>query len=190
MVALFHDMMHKELEVYMDDMIAKSRTLEKHIKDLWKLFARLCKFRLRLNPAKCTFGVKVGKLLGFVVNEKGIEVDPNKVKAIRERPAPRTESKIRDSSLYIETHGYLRSHPQTSEEESEEGMESRMLECLRRNQEILGEASSPSPSGFRKALNTISNSVGRVNGMRVGATGCHEKERASHVLSQQEIHGL
>ncbi|RDY06284.1 Retrovirus-related Pol polyprotein from transposon 17.6, partial [Mucuna pruriens] len=78
MVTLFHDMMHKEIEVYMDDMIAK-----------------LHKYKLRLNPAKCTFRVKTGKLLGFVVNENGIEVDPDKVKAIREMPIPTSESEVR-----------------------------------------------------------------------------------------------
>ena len=58
MVALFHDMMHKEIEVYVDDMIAKSRTDEEHLVNLQKLFERLHKYRLRLNPAKCTFRVK------------------------------------------------------------------------------------------------------------------------------------
>ncbi|RDX74081.1 Retrovirus-related Pol polyprotein, partial [Mucuna pruriens] len=95
MVTLFHDMMHKEIEVYVDDMIAKSKTLEQHLEDLRKLFGRLRKYRLRLNPAKCTFGVKVGKLLGFLVSERGIEVDPDKVKAIREMPPPTTDSEVR-----------------------------------------------------------------------------------------------
>ncbi|RDX82521.1 Retrovirus-related Pol polyprotein, partial [Mucuna pruriens] len=95
MVTLFHDMMHKEIEVYVDDMIAKSRTLKQHIEDLRKLFSRLCKYRLKLNPAKCTFGVKSGKLLGFMVSERGIEVDPIKVKAIREMPPPTTDSEVR-----------------------------------------------------------------------------------------------
>ena len=45
------------------------------------MFERLRKYRLRLNPVKCTFGVKSKKLLGFVVSQKGIEVDPDKVKA-------------------------------------------------------------------------------------------------------------
>ncbi|RDX83624.1 Retrovirus-related Pol polyprotein from transposon 17.6, partial [Mucuna pruriens] len=78
MVALFHDMMHKEIEVYVDDMIAKSKTLEQHIEDLQKLFLRLRKYKLRLNPAKCTF-----------------RVDPDKVKAIREMPAPKSKSKVK-----------------------------------------------------------------------------------------------
>ena len=68
MVALFHDMMHKEIEVYVDDMIAKSRTEDKHLINLHKLFGRLRKYQLKLNPAKCTFGVKSRKLLGFIVS--------------------------------------------------------------------------------------------------------------------------
>jgi len=74
MVTLFHDMMHREIEVYVDDMIVKSESENDHIVNLRKLFERLRKFKLRLNPAKCTFGVKSGKLLGFIVSEKGIEV--------------------------------------------------------------------------------------------------------------------
>ena len=52
-------------------------------------------YKLRLNPNKCTFGVRSGKLLGFVVSDKGIQVDPAKVKAIQEMPAPRTEKEVR-----------------------------------------------------------------------------------------------
>ena len=54
MVALFHDMMHKEIEVYIDDMIAKSASEEEHLVSLRKLFERLRKYKLRLNPSKCT----------------------------------------------------------------------------------------------------------------------------------------
>ncbi|KAA3477425.1 reverse transcriptase [Gossypium australe] len=78
MVTLFHDMMHKEIEVYVDDMIAKSRTEEEHIQVLRKLFLRIRKFQLKLNPAKCNFGARSGKLLGFVVSERGIEIDSDK----------------------------------------------------------------------------------------------------------------
>jgi len=95
MVTLFHDMIHKEIEVYVDDMIAKSRSEEEHLINLKKLFERLRKFKLRLNPAKCTFGVRSGKLLGFIVSQRGIEVDPNKVHAILEMPHPRTEKEVR-----------------------------------------------------------------------------------------------
>ena len=95
MIALFHDMMHKEIEVYVDDMIAKSESEEEHLVNLRRLFERLQKFKLRLNPAKCTFGVKSRKLLGFIVSQKGIEVDPDKVRAIIEMPIPNTEKEVR-----------------------------------------------------------------------------------------------
>ena len=63
MVTLFHDMMHKKIEVYVDDLIAKSQEDESHIENLQKLFKRLKKFQLKLNPAKCTFGATSRKLL-------------------------------------------------------------------------------------------------------------------------------
>jgi hypothetical protein len=53
MVTLFHDMMHKEIEVYVDDMIAKSREGENDVQILKKLFERLRKYKLRLNPMRC-----------------------------------------------------------------------------------------------------------------------------------------
>ena len=82
MVTLFYDMMHKEIKVYVDDMIAKSKKREDHVKVLRKLFERLRKYELRLNPAKCSFEVKSGKLLGFMVSDRGIEVDPDKIRVI------------------------------------------------------------------------------------------------------------
>ena len=95
MVTLFHDMIHHEIEVYVDDMIAKSRTAQDHLTDLRKLFQRLKKYQLRLNLNKCVFGVTSGKLLGFIVSGRGIEIDPTKVQAIRSMPAPKAEKEIR-----------------------------------------------------------------------------------------------
>ncbi|PKI68880.1 hypothetical protein CRG98_010735 [Punica granatum] len=97
MVSLFHNMMHKEVEVYVDDMIAKCKEGEDHLVNLKRLFNRLKEYKLRLNPAKCTFGARSGKLLGFVVSKRGIEVDSDKVKAIKELPPPST---IREYRLY------------------------------------------------------------------------------------------
>ena len=76
-------------------MIAKSGTEEEHVEYLLKLFQRLRKQKLRLNPNKCTFGVRSGKLPDFIVSQRRIEVDPDKVKAIQEMPAPRTEKQVR-----------------------------------------------------------------------------------------------
>ncbi len=82
-------MMHKEVEVYIDDMIIKSKGAESHIQVLRKVFIRLRKYQLKLNPAKCVFGARSGKLL-----EKGIKVDPDKVRAIQEMPSPKTEREV------------------------------------------------------------------------------------------------
>ncbi|RVW68741.1 Retrovirus-related Pol polyprotein from transposon 412 [Vitis vinifera] len=67
---LFHDMMHRDVEVYVDDMIVKSRDRADHLAALQRFFERIRQFRLRLNPKKCTFGVTSGKLLGHIVSER------------------------------------------------------------------------------------------------------------------------
>ena len=59
--------------------------------------ARAEKYNLRLNPKKCVFGVTLGKLLGHIVSQKGIEVNPDKIRAIKEMPAPKTEKEVRGS---------------------------------------------------------------------------------------------
>lgn len=94
MIALFHDMINKEMEVYVDNMIVKSRYKEDHLTQLRKLFVWLRKYRLKLNPNKCIFGSSHGKLLGFIISERGIEVDPSKAKAIIRMPTPRTEKDV------------------------------------------------------------------------------------------------
>ena len=76
-------------------MIAKSQKDDGHVVNLRKLFERLRKFQLKLNPAKCTFGAIFGKLLGFVVSKKGIKIDPDKVWAIQDLPPPRTQKEVK-----------------------------------------------------------------------------------------------
>ncbi|XP_027155474.1 uncharacterized protein LOC113755765 [Coffea eugenioides] len=95
MTTLFHDMIHREMEVYVDDIIIKSKRAEDHLVDLKKLFERLRKYNLKLNPAKCAFGAPAGKLLGFIVSKKGIEIDPAKIKAIRDMPVPKTQKDVK-----------------------------------------------------------------------------------------------
>ena len=92
---LLHDMMHNEVEVYVDDMIVKSKDRGSHAINLRKFFERIKEYRLRLNSQKCTFGVTAGKLLGFLVSNRGIKIDPSKVKAILEMPPPKSEKEIR-----------------------------------------------------------------------------------------------
>ncbi|PKI64519.1 hypothetical protein CRG98_015082 [Punica granatum] len=80
-------------------MIAKSKEGEDHLVNLKRLFDRLKEYKLRLNPAKCTFGARSGKLLGFVESERGIEVDPDKVKAIKELPPPSTVRELTEYDI-------------------------------------------------------------------------------------------
>ena len=84
-------MMHQNVEVYVDDMIVKSRDRADHLTSLERFFERIRQFRLRLNLKKCTFGVTSGKLLGYMVSERGIKVDPDKIRAILDMLALRTE---------------------------------------------------------------------------------------------------
>ena len=74
MTTIFHNMMHRELEDYVDDIVVKSRRREDHVKILRKVFERCRLFKLRMNPLKCAFGVSVGKFLGFLVYSRGIDV--------------------------------------------------------------------------------------------------------------------
>ena len=71
--------MHKNMEDYVDDTLAKSKTRNTHLDDLEVILDHMEQFQFRLNPKKCAFGVTSGKLLGFIISAKGIEVDPKKV---------------------------------------------------------------------------------------------------------------
>ena len=86
--------MHRDV-VYVDDMIVKSRDRADHLVALQRFFERIRQLRLRLNPKKCTFGVTFGKLLGHIVSERGIEVDPENIRVILDMPASRTKREIR-----------------------------------------------------------------------------------------------
>ena len=92
---LLHDMMHNEVEVYVNNMIVKYKEREVHIINLRKFFERIKEYRMRLNPQKCTFGVTAGKLLGFLVSDRGMEVDPSKIKAILEIPPFKSKKEIK-----------------------------------------------------------------------------------------------
>lgn len=92
---ILHDLIHREVEVYVDDMIIKSKSREGHIPALRNFFERFRQYQIRLNLQKCVFGVTKRKVLGYVISKEGIEIDSAKVKAIREMLAPRSEREIR-----------------------------------------------------------------------------------------------
>ena len=78
------------VEAYVDDIVVKSREARTLIQDLEETFASINTVNLRLNPEKCVFGGPSGKLLGFLVSHRGIEANPEKVKAVQDMSPPKT----------------------------------------------------------------------------------------------------
>ena len=85
---MFQKQIGTSMEVYIDDMLIKSTTAELHIAHMFEAFQILREYNMKLNPAKWAFGVSAEKFLGFIVNNRGIEVDPDKLKAVLDMPPP------------------------------------------------------------------------------------------------------
>ena len=79
---MFKKQIGKNVEVYVNDMLVKSKEEEDLLDDLKETFNTLRQYSMKLNPSKCAFGVSLGKFLGFIVSQKGIEANPEKVRAI------------------------------------------------------------------------------------------------------------
>ena len=77
MTRIFEPQLGKNIEIYVDDMVVKSKVLFEHLGDLGGTFNVLRRHKLRLNASKCSFGVGSGKFLGYMVTHKGIEVNPD-----------------------------------------------------------------------------------------------------------------
>lgn len=91
---MFRHLIGKIVEVYVDDMVVKTKELEDHLGNLKTVFDILRTFRLQLNASKCAFGVGSGKLLGFLVTRKGIEANPDQIKAILELESPTSAKQV------------------------------------------------------------------------------------------------
>ncbi|XP_035838063.1 uncharacterized protein LOC110926798 [Helianthus annuus] len=87
---IFAEDIGKHIEVYIDDLVIKSPEEDQMLKDIEKTFNSLRSVNMKLNPAKCSFGMEEGKFLGFVVTNGGFKVNPEKVQAIERMPSPRT----------------------------------------------------------------------------------------------------
>ena len=83
MTRMFRDKIGWTVEVYIDDMVVKSKWEAQHIEDLKGVFEVLWQHKLRLNADKCTFGVRAGKFLGYLITNRGIEVNPDQIKAVK-----------------------------------------------------------------------------------------------------------
>ncbi|XP_062011420.1 uncharacterized protein LOC133728012 [Rosa rugosa] len=95
MTAVFHDMMGKEVEDYVDDLVVKSKTRSEHWGTLRKVLQICREYKLKMNPKKCGFGVSSARFLGFVVHSRGIDVDPSKVRAIASHPPPSNQKELK-----------------------------------------------------------------------------------------------
>ena len=84
------------IEIYIDDMVVKSKVVSEHLGDLRVIFEILRNYKLRLNASKYSFGVGSGKFLGYMVTHKGIEVNPDQIKAINNLRTPQNPKKCRN----------------------------------------------------------------------------------------------
>ncbi|KAM1886310.1 hypothetical protein ACFX14_038879 [Malus domestica] len=94
MNTIFHDLIGTIVEVYIDDVVIKSKQQRTHLDDLRQAFLRMRQHNLKMNPAKCAFGVSAGNYLCFLVHHRGIEVDENKARAIISAPPPTTKKQL------------------------------------------------------------------------------------------------
>jgi hypothetical protein len=86
--ACFKKQLNKNVEAYVDDVVVKTRNSSTLIDDLEETFASLREYRWKLNPNKCVFSVPLGKLLSFIISQRGIEANPEKISAITSMKAP------------------------------------------------------------------------------------------------------
>ena len=94
MTKMFESQLGKNIEVYIDDMVVKSKVVSEHVGDLENIFEILKKHKLRLNASKCSFGVGSGKFLGYMVTHWGIEINLNQIKVINSLQPPQNPKEV------------------------------------------------------------------------------------------------
>ncbi|KAK8916849.1 hypothetical protein KSP39_PZI022199 [Platanthera zijinensis] len=91
---VFKEQKSRNLEVYVDDLLIKSRSLPQHLIDLAETFSTLRGFKIKLNPLKCIFGASKGKFLGHLLTPEGLAPNPDKVKVILDMAPPRSPKEV------------------------------------------------------------------------------------------------
>ena len=91
---MFQPLLEKTMEVFIDDMLIKSKERSDHATHLQQIFDLLKTYGMKLNPVKCAFGVNAGWVLGFMMTQRGIEANPSQLKSILESPAPSFRKEI------------------------------------------------------------------------------------------------
>ena len=101
MTKMFKPQLGKNIEVYINDMVVKSKVESEHVNDLGSIFEVLRKHKLRLNDFKCSFGISSSKFLGYMVTHCGIEVNSNQIKAINNLQPPRSPKEVQKLTRMI-----------------------------------------------------------------------------------------
>ena len=91
---MFAHQIGRNVQVYVDNMLVKSQREDYHLDDLKETFGTLPFYNIKLNLSKCIFGVMAGKFLGFMVSQRGIEVNSDKIRAIMEMAPPRNTKEV------------------------------------------------------------------------------------------------
>ena len=91
---MFVNQIGRNVQVYVDDMLVKSQREEDHLKNLRETFDTLHSYNMKLNPSKYAIGVTAGKFLGFMVSQKGIEANPDKIRVIVEMAPPKNIKEV------------------------------------------------------------------------------------------------
>ena len=102
---IFGDMLHKQVKDYVNDLVVKAKNPVEHLLHLRQVFESCREYNLRMNPLKCAFGVSLGKFLGFLVHQRGIDLDPTKAKAIDALTQPAT---LKELKSFVGKVSYLR----------------------------------------------------------------------------------
>ena len=98
MTKIFEPQLGKNIEVYIDDMVVKSKLVSEHVMDLTSIFKILREHKLRLNASKCSFGVGSGKFLEYMVTHRGIEVKSDQIKVINNLQPPQKPKEVQKLS--------------------------------------------------------------------------------------------
>jgi hypothetical protein len=102
---IFYDFLGIILEVYIDDVVVKSDSMDGHLADLWLALERMHRYGLKMNQLKCVFGVSTDKFLGFIIHKHAIEIDLTKIESINKVQSPHCKN---DMQKFIEKVNYLR----------------------------------------------------------------------------------
>ena len=111
---MFSKQIGRNMEVYVDDMLVKSKEESTHLDDLEETFTTLRQYQMKLNPSKCAFGIASGKFLGFMVSQRGIEANLENVRAILDMTLPRMVKEVQKLTGRIAAlHSWMRSRDTT-----------------------------------------------------------------------------